>query len=367
MDLREGMMRKTFAAAVALLALVALAPRRSVAQFIGYTSAQTTVSTPVNNVSCFTAVNTGPFLVSNIGQAAHFLTLTGNANGLQQLSYTLQGSYDGSHFFDISDVATYTVNSAGLTGVSATGYYPVVAVSVGVCSPNAATITLQYSGISMTPGAAQGTNQIGQLVKNIAVLAPANTGLSSAVFRTPFGSAGGTLQFAYVGGAGPAGSTLTVSCGSNASFVPVAAGPFTLQTPNTTQIFQIPPVSCPYFQVLYTSGGASAVNFNLDYSFFPPGISAPAYQFTHITGTTATAVKATRGFLHNLTVNTGGAGTISVFDLASSSCTGTPATNTVAVITSVAATLQTFGFDVNLLNGICVKASVAMDLTVSWQ
>jgi hypothetical protein len=90
--------------------------------------------------------------------------------------------------------------------------------------------------------------------------------------------------------------------------------------------------------------------------------------YTHITTTTATAAKATPGLLHTLTINTPAAGTVSVFDLATAACTGTPATNIVAVMTAIAATPpETYIYDTQLLNGICVKASVAMDLTVAVQ
>jgi hypothetical protein len=91
-------------------------------------------------------------------------------------------------------------------------------------------------------------------------------------------------------------------------------------------------------------------------------------EFAHITGTTATAVKASSGFLMRLSINTPAAGTVSVFDLASASCTGTPTTNTVAVVTVTSSTQpQPIAFDAHTLNGICVKASVAMDLTAVYQ
>ena len=115
------------------------------------------------------------------------------------------------------------------------------------------------------------------------------------------------------------------------------------------------------------AGGASANTFNLAYSFYPPGALPTGGLATNVTGTTATAVKASGGLLHTLTVNTGGAGTITIFDLPGASCTGTPATNQRATITVTATTLQTFTYDVYLSQGICVKASVAMDFTVSSQ
>jgi len=348
--------------------LVAVLGGLAQAQFVGYTSAQTTTSVPFSNSTCTAALAAGTVLISNIGQAAHSVTMLPSGGAPTSLAYTIQASYDGATFFDISDYGTYTVNSAGITGLTATGYYPVIGVRVNTCIPGSANVTLKYSGISMTPGVPAGTSQIGQLVKNIATLAAANASLVAPVLRSPFGSSSGTLQFVYTGAAGPAGSTLQVACGANGAFLPGGSELFSLQTTQSlVQIFQVPPSICPFFIVTYTSGGASTATFNLDYTFASPGLAPSAYQFTHVTGTTATAIKATLGYVHTVSVNTGAVGTFSVFDLPLASCTGTPATNTVAVITSVAATLQTFVFDVNLLNGICVKASAAMDVTVSSQ
>lgn len=357
---------RKFFAAVVLLLVGCIAPPRTEAQFIGYTSAQSTTSTPFNGVTCTAALLSPRVNVTNIGQGAHWLTFT--AGNPSTLTYTLQGSYDGVNFFDISDVGTFTVNSAGFAGLQATGYYPVVAVNVGACTPGAATIKLQYSGMSLTPGVPTGTAQIGQLIKNIAVLNAANTSFQSSVLRSPFGSANGTLQFVYTGAAGPSGSTLQVQCGTNAAFVPNATQAFALQTTQSlVQAFQIPAINCPFFTVFYTSGGASAANYNLDFAFANPGIPIAGQQYTHITGTTATVIKPVAGYLHTLSINLGGAGTVSIFDLPAASCTGTPASNQIAIITATATTLQTFTYDVNLVNGICVKASAAMDLTVSAQ
>lgn len=101
---------------------------------------------------------------------------------------------------------------------------------------------------------------------------------------------------------------------------------------------------------------------------FAPLMVATGYQYGHITTTTATPLGTSNGRLfHTLNINTGGAGTVKVFDLANASCTGTPATNVVASITATATTLQTFTFDATMTNGLCVQASVAMDLTVTYQ
>lgn len=113
-----------------------------------------------------------------------------------------------------------------------------------------------------------------------------------------------------------------------------------------------------------------AGNFAIVYDFWKSGtaVNTTLGTYTHVTTTTATTAKATFGTLVSITVNTPAAGTISVFDLATASCTGTPATNVVAVITATAtAPFGTFAYNHAMLNGICVKASVAMDFTVSTQ
>jgi len=69
-------------------------------------------------------------------------------------------------------------------------------------------------------------------------------------------------------------------------------------------------------------------------------------------------------------VGTSAAGTISLFDLVPASCTATPATNVVSVITEFASATPpppAYLYDVLFQNGICVKASAAMDITVGYQ
>jgi len=338
------------------------------AQFIGYTSQQSTTSTPINNLTCTAALAAGTVSVSNIGQGAHFLTAIPGVSPPSSFAYVMQGSYDGSLFFDISDVGTGPVNGSDITSVAGSGYYPAVGVKVLSCVPGAATISLRYSGISLTPGQPVGAAQHGQITKHIASGAGAGTTFVTPALRSPFGSSAGTLAFVY-GGVGPANSTLQINCNTNIlGSGPVVFGPASLQTTSGFfQIFQIPPFACPWFTVSYTSGGASGSTYTLDYSFAEPGVGPAAFQYTHVAGTTATVVKGTApAFLHTLTVNTGVASTISIFDLATAACTGTPATNTVAVITTTTAAL-TFTYDTNFLNGICVKAANAMDYTVSAQ
>jgi hypothetical protein len=256
----------------ALFALALLAATVCQAQFIGFVSQQSVTSLPFNAKTCTAALAAGPVIIPNIGQSAHFLTAI-SSSGITSLEYTLQGSYDGVTYFDISDPGTATGNvagpTAGLTGITGSGYYPVVAATVEVCLPAASTITLRYSGISMTPGQALGIDQQGQIVKNIAVGAPSGTTAAGPIMRSPFGSSGGTIQLTYFGAAGPAGSSVQMSCGANQQNTSaVVFGPYPLAvTSGTPQFFSVPAIPCPWFLLAYIAGGASAGVYNLDISF----------------------------------------------------------------------------------------------------
>jgi hypothetical protein len=350
------MKRRLTSALFILFGLVGLA-RPARAQYLGNVGLQTVNPSPFNS-TCTGSPQL--FALQNIGQTAHYLTLFAGTN-LGGFTATIQGSQDGISFVIISDVLTQ-VNA----GITAHGYYPVLRANV-TCAVAGGTFKLNYSGESVVPGAPAGSTLQMTVDKNIAIAASAASTFTSVSFSTPFGGTSGTLVFAY-SATGPSGSTLTVNC-INLVSTPsaITIGPFALQTGTQVQTFPISASVCPLFNVTYTSGGASAALYVLDYMFSPPGFTpnVGTGTYTHITGTTATAVKATQGFLHSVTVNTGAAGTISVFDLPSASCTGTPSTSVVAVITVTTTTLQTFTYDTALLQGICVKASAGMDFTVS--
>lgn len=339
-------------------------PLRSAAQFIGYTSPQTVQQTLATNLACTGSPQL--FNISNLGQTQHYLSVS-NVNNAATFTATINGIDSQGNVFAISDVmalAGYGNVRAG--SVTASGYFPKIQVSVTCTSVSGftANFTASYSGAWGTFNTSAGAYQVAQIDKSVFNQVPANTN-QSASLQVPFGSSAGTLLFQY-GPVGVAGGSLQILCNALSANSTVSLS-VPLQNSTALQPFTVPSSACSSVSLQYTSPGVTTALISVEYVFSYPGLSAPAYQFTHITGTTATAVKATAGFLHTLNVNTGGAGTISVFDLAAAACTGTPATNVVAVITATATTLQTFTYDTNLLNGICVKASVAMDFTVSSQ
>ncbi len=353
--------------------LLCLFASSSRAQFSGYPSPQTVSSTPFSNVACTGSNQTA--VVQNLGQTVHSAYLISTTAGSGTM--VIQGSNDGVNFQNISEVATIAGFIAGTPNsfVIGSGYYPVVRVVVNCPTTGSPTFTVQYSGTSVTAGPLYGAQALTQFDKTIADGLSVSSSFTQNSFQPPFGNSAGTLYFKYSGANIPTGSTIAIQCNPGVA-VPAAGGLIsvlsqTLANTAPLQVFAVAAQPCATISVTYTSGGAgAATSFYCDYLFASPGQTpgSPANSYSHITGITATVVKGTPGFLHTLTVNLGAATVVSIFDLASAACTGTPATNQVANITLTATTLQTFIYDVTMLNGICVKASVTgEDLTVSYQ
>jgi hypothetical protein len=333
-------------------------------------AAQTPVIIQPTQQVLATAVNcTGTsqtFPVNNKNQTRHYASII--TTNVQTLTMQINGVDSSGNSFLISDIATNGAVSSGANPVlTAVGYYPTINVVVN-CAPITATFTLSYSGSSAASGELAGGYLLTQVDKTLAFGSPAGTNVNFT-FQPPYGNSVGTLIFNFAGASGPAGSTITVGCIASGETVAATATNFTflLATASGVQSIPIPPSVCPVVNVNYNAGGAGAGTIRIDYVFAQPGGSTPA-SYTHITGTTATVVKGGSGIVHSVVVGTPAVGTISLFDLVPGSCTGTPATNVVSVITATA----TFPsapeiYDTLFLNGICVKASAAMDITVSSQ
>lgn len=344
---------RALAGAALFAALVSFAPRAS-AQFLGYTSPQTTSQVVANAVTCPAAGTSATVAVTNIGQTSHFVSWTSTATP-SQINVFIQATDGVSALQNISDMGT------GSTGIlTANGYYPVIKVNY-FCKGNGGTFTLNYFGVSSTAVPTTGQQDATAYLK---LLTAANTGAAfqNFIVPTPYGTSCGQIQFNNV--VNVAGTTFNVTT-TDIGGTTIALTP-TITAPNTGSVdVDVPCQPAQNVVVNVTPGGAG--NFAIQYYFYKPGAAPPMFLYQNITGTTATAVKATGGNLHTLTVNTGGAGTVTIFDLAAAACTGTPSTNKIATITATAATLQTFRYDVTAINGICVKASVAMDLTASYR
>jgi len=353
---------KLTGAAVMLLALCGFVARPAIAQtpvVIQPTQQALATATPCTGSS-------QTFAVNNKNQTRHYASII--TTNVQSLQMSIYGVDAAGNSFLISDVATNGAVAIGanplLTGV---GYYPTVNVVVSCLPAATATFTLSYSASSAASSENVGGYLLTQIDKTLASGINAGGSLN-VTFQPPFGNSLGTLVLDFIG-TGPTGSTLQINCIAAGETVAVVPLTFTPSTTAGVQAFAVPAGACPVASISYTGGGASASTFRIDYIFTPSGAFI-SNSYTHITGTTATVVKAGPGVLNRIVVGLSAAGTISLFDLAPASCTGTPATNIVSVITEFASAAPPPPpeiYDTLFVNGICVKASAAMDITVSSQ
>lgn len=306
------------------------------------------------------------FSVQNRNQTQHYAYVVTNST-VTNLVMQIQGLDSAGNTYVISDTATLALPITGANAsLQGTGYFPTVQISVKCLPASTGMFGLTYTGGQAVTNVNVGSYLVSQLDKTIGSLAAAGTTYFTGAFSPPYGNSFGVLYFQYQG-TGPAGSTLNVTCQSQNGTGPTAFQFNLLTTTLTEQTFPVPAQACPNINVQYTAGTSSSSTYQFDYVFLAPGTSITNI-YTHITGTTATIVKAGPGILHSVVVGTPAAGTISFFDLVSGSCTATPSSNTVSVITAT----TTFPsapeiYDVQFNNGICVKASAAMDITISSQ
>jgi hypothetical protein len=88
------------------------------------------------------------------------------------------------------------------------------------------------------------------------------------------------------------------------------------------------------------------------------GLGTPVY----INTATTTAVLPGAGFFDRATINGGTGGVVTLYDIASAGCTGTPASGKFATIASATQPVTlTYGFVVK--HGLCVVTAAATDLT----
>jgi hypothetical protein len=265
-------MKKLLLYSTAGLLLIACTAQPSRAQFNGIVALQTVAATVANATTCTgsaqTFSTTSPALntlgFKNIGQTSHLATATSNAATFQM---EIDGVDNLGNVFRLSDLQIGVPTSAkGGLVVTASGYMTNIQINV-TCSAGA-TFSISYSG-SFSP---QPPNVAGALlvaVDKLPFQTAAANATSSTTFQTPGGNSGGTIVFQY-SAAGPAGSTVGVQCISN-NTNNLAAFQFAVATPSTPQLFNVPPSGCPFVSVTYTSGGASAVTYTLEYVFTSTG------------------------------------------------------------------------------------------------
>ena len=261
---KPSTLRKIALRAFCGLFFVLIWPAASRSQFLGYTSPQSVTQTLAAAGTACTGSNQS-FSVSNLGQTQHFASVLPSA-AVTNMIVTIIGRDASLNNFTISDAAIGSNNSVTASTVSGTGYFPVVFVQV-LC--NGGTFTLSYTGTSSSPNVTSGAYLQTQIDKAIFFGIATNTSHGSPIFVPPFGSAYGKIIFSYLT-AGIAGSTFQVNCSSGTTGGYIS-WTFALANTVASQVFQIPDSECTTVQGIYTSGGASANNFNTDYIFSVPG------------------------------------------------------------------------------------------------
>ena len=251
------------------LVLITCAVPRSAAQYNGSFSLQTVQATVANTATCTGSAQT--FSTSqnipnfkNLGQTSHLATATSSAATFQM---EIDGIDNLGNVFRLSDLQVGVPTSAkGGLVVTASGYMANIQISV-TCSAGA-TFSVSYSG-SFSP---QPPNIAGALLVAVDKLpfqtAAANAN-ASTTFPTPTGNSSGTLIFQYAAG-GPTGSTVQLQCLSNNNNN-LSASQFAIATGTGAQLFNVPAGSCPFVTLTYTSGGASATTYTLEYVFTSSG------------------------------------------------------------------------------------------------
>jgi hypothetical protein len=253
---------------IALILLLGCAPRRVYAQFLGYTSPQTVQQTlAAAGTACTGSAQT--FNVQNLGQTQHYASIV-PAGSIATLSMFIQGRDTSGNLFTISDTVFSGATFGFTPTVAGTGYFPIVSVVV-TCSGGM--FTLSYTGTSAASNVASGSYLGGSIDKAVFQFAAQNASIISPLFTPPFGTSAGKIIFAY-NTAGLAGSNVQVKCFTGATATSYVAFNYPPANATGLQVFQVPGATCQQITVGYTSGGASANTFSMDYLFDPPGTNS---------------------------------------------------------------------------------------------
>jgi len=264
-------MKKYFYISIFLLVAWA-APAR--AQFIGYSSPQSVQVKAIN-----AATSSQRAIVPNLGQSVHSVTytITGSC-AAPVFDLRIEGSNDGVNFFAISqdavDVPFNPLSQAAQSGgVTASGYYPVIAVNLVSFTCPTASISVWYSGTSTTLPTNSAIFQqanIGRqtLWQNV----PTNTALGSIQISTPFENASGSIWITC-SAACPAGMSVAVAALPLVNVVsPTSFALSTLSVAASTgwQRFDITNAPTNVLQLTVTGAGTGSVNWTAIYNFVPP-------------------------------------------------------------------------------------------------
>jgi hypothetical protein len=367
-----------------LLSIVGLlAPASLRAQFLGYTSPQTfnqqvfagqttAATTPIpTTLNVCTPTNGNPCGVRNLGQTFHYLTYT-TSSAACVVDFAIQGSFDGTNFFNISADASANnvlIGSGGAAGgVYANGWFPVIAISLGNISNCAGGVSAFYSGSSAAANGSFGVFSQSLGVRQVVLQNKSLSGVTAvATLPTPFSSTGGKLYL-----------ICTVTCGAGSDQFSVLTAPsppatqqtiatFTAANNTTLQVFTVPAVTAPYVQLVFTLGNFSTTNASLYYEFDSPGSPAATVNtYKEIASNASTQVRTGIGFLENIVINNAGASwTMQIFD--NTACSGT------AIAGATAFTMPAAGsnlrYDVAFSNGLCIltAGTTPGSITVSFR
>jgi hypothetical protein len=227
------------------------------------------------------ALNSAGF--RNLGQTQHSITST--ATGATIFQAEIDGVDGQGNVVRISDIQKTPGTNSALSG---NGRYTNIQVKV-ICSPGTATFTLNYSGTFTAASPPTGAYLVGMVDKIEFSGQAANAGASDIFWQPPYANSFGTILFKYAGGS-LAGSSVVVQCvASTLSGGNIFQQVFSLVNVASNQSFPVAAASCPFISVTYTSGGATAATFSLEYLFQIPGTQsgmASSYAF-HAAGGTA--------------------------------------------------------------------------------
>jgi hypothetical protein len=231
---------------------------------------QTISATLANNATCtgseqdFTT-SQGITGFQNIGQTSHLATATSNA---AQFSMEIDGKDNSGNVFRLSPVQVGApTNAKSGYVVAASGY--MTNIQVAVTCTSGATFTASYTG-SFSPIPPDIGGALLTAIDKLPFQTAAANANASNTFQSPTGSSGGTIVFQYAA-TGPSGSTIGVQCISNAGS-DLSLTTFSPVTGTSPQLFTVTPGSCPFVDVTYTSGGASATTYTLEYVFSSSGV-----------------------------------------------------------------------------------------------
>jgi len=314
--------------------------------------------------------NGSPCGITNLGQTFHYFTYVTSSAGCV-VDFAIQGSYDGIKFFNISADANFNPSFviAGATGgISAQGFFPVIAVNLASISNCPSGVSGFYSGTSSALISTFGVFQQSTGIRQ-SLFQNANFSLGAAFNGTsaaPFNTTGGKIYL-----------ICTVTCGAGAQFsiLTVPSPPMTAQTiatysvanVTTLQVFTVPSVTAQYVEVFIASGSFASSNASMYYEFDVPGTpGATSNLYREINSNTSTQLRTGEGILDRVVVNNAGsAWTLQIFD--SLACNSTAIAGATAFTIPVAGSVLSYNVQFN--TGLCLltAGTTPGSLTVSFR